>query len=75
MDFKVTTYEGTRRIAKAAFDFARNNGKKKVSIVTKANILKKTDGSFLEIARDVAKGSYPEIETDSWLWTSWLQTR
>lgn len=65
VDFKVTTYEGTRRIAKAAFDFARNNGKKKVSIVTKANILKKTDGSFLEIARDVAK-DYPEIETDSW---------
>ena len=65
VDFKVTTYEGTRRISKAAFDFARNNGKKKFSIVTKANILKKTDGSFLEIARDVAK-DYPEIETDSW---------
>ena len=46
MDFKVTTDAGTRRIARAAFDYARNNGKTNVAIVTKANIMKKTDGKF-----------------------------
>ena len=50
MDFKVTTDAGTRRIAKAAFDYARANGKKRVSIVTKANIMKKTDGDFQTIS-------------------------
>ena len=65
MDFKVTTNAGTRRIAKAAFDFARANGKKRVSIVTKANIMKKTDGDFQSICLDVAK-DYPEIQTDCW---------
>lgn len=64
-DFKVITTQGTRRIAKAAFDFARNNGKKHVAIITKANILKKTDGKFLEICYDVAK-DYPEIQVDDW---------
>ena len=65
MDFKVTTAEGTRRIAKKAFDFARDNGKKRVSIVTKANIMKKNDGDFQSICLDVAK-DYPEIEADCW---------
>lgn len=65
VDFKVTTLEGTRRIAKAAYDFARANGKKRVSIVTKANIMKKTDGDFLRICKEVAE-EYPEIETDNW---------
>ena len=65
VDFKVTTAEGSRRIAKAAFDFARANGKKRVSVVTKANIMKKTDGDFQSICLDVAK-DYPEIETDTW---------
>ena len=65
VDFKVTTSEGSRRIAKAAYDFARENGKKRVSIVTKANIMKKTDGDFQAIALDVAK-DYPEITTDTW---------
>ena len=46
VDFKVTTDAGTRRIARAAFEFARQNGKNRVSIVTKANIMKKTDGKF-----------------------------
>ena len=45
MDFKVTTDAGTRRIARAAFEFARANGKTNVAIVTKANIMKKTDGN------------------------------
>ena len=65
VDFKVTTAEGSRRIAKAAFDFAKASGKKRVSIVTKANIMKKTDGDFQSIALEVAK-DYPEIETDTW---------
>ena len=65
MDFKVTTDAGTRRIARAAFDYARTNGKTKVAIVTKANILKKTDGMFSRICHEVA-GDYPEITADDW---------
>ena len=65
MDFKVTTDAGTRRIAKAAFDFARANGKTNVAIVTKANIMKKTDGMFTRICHEVA-ADYPEITADDW---------
>ena len=65
VDFKVTTREGTLRIARAAYEFARANGKKRVSIVTKANIMKKTDGDFLRLCKEVAE-DYPEIETDNW---------
>lgn len=64
-DFKVTTTQGTERIARQAFEFARKNGKKHVAIITKANILKKTDGKFLEICYNVAK-DYPEIQVDDW---------
>ena len=66
VDFKVTTREGTMRIARAAMDHARATGKKRVSIVTKANIMKKTDGDFLEICRKIASEEYPELEIDSW---------
>lgn len=65
MDFCVTTTEGTNRIARLAFDFARRNNKNRVSIVTKANIIKTTDGKFLRICEDIAK-EYPEIQTDEW---------
>lgn len=65
MDFKVTTDAGTERIARAAFEYARKNGKKSVSIVTKANIMKKTDGKFSEICNRVA-AEYPEIEAEDW---------
>ena len=65
VDFKVTTDAGTRRIAKAAFDYARQNGKTRVSIVTKANIMKKTDGKFTAICHEVA-ADYPEITVDDW---------
>lgn len=65
VDFKVTTDAGTRRIAKAAFDYAKQNGKTRVSIVTKANIMKKTDGKFTAICHEVAK-EYPGIEVDDW---------
>ena len=65
MDFKVTTDAGTRRITKAAFDFARANGKTNVAIVTKANIMKKTDGMFTRICHEVA-ADYPEITAEDW---------
>ena len=65
VDFKVTTDLGTRRIARAAFEYAKNNGKTRVSIVTKANIMKKTDGKFTTIAHEVAK-DYPDITVDDW---------
>ena len=64
-DFKVTTNEGTKRIARAAFEYAKNNGKTNVAIVTKANIMKKTDGKFSEICHEVAK-DYPGIEAEDW---------
>jgi len=65
MDFKVTTDAGTGRIARTAFDFAKNNGKDRVAIVTKANIMKKTDGKFSEICRRVS-AEYPEIKAEDW---------
>src|SRR5665648_1055956 len=65
IDFKVTTSAGTKRIARAAFEFAKANGNQNVSIITKANIMKKTDGKFLELCYEVAK-EYPEIKTDDW---------
>ena len=64
-DFCVTTTEGTQRIAKAAFDYAKANGKTKVSIVTKANVVKTTDGKFLKLCNEIAK-DYPGIEVDDW---------
>ncbi len=65
MDFKVITTPGTERIARAAFEFARKNGKKRVTAVTKANVIKTTDGKFLEICQRIAR-EYPEIEFDDW---------
>ena len=65
IDFCVTTTEGTRRIAKLAYEFAKANGKERVSIVTKANVIKTTDGKFLNLCLDIAN-DYPEITTDEW---------
>ena len=65
VDFKVTTDLGTRRIARAAFDYAKNNGKTHVAVVTKANIMKKTDGKFTAIAHEVA-AEYPGITVDDY---------
>lgn len=65
IDFKVITSQGTERIAKAAFDFASKNGKKKVTVVTKANVVKTTDGKFLDICKEVSK-DYPDVEMDDW---------
>ncbi len=64
-DFTVTTTEGTERIAKLAYDFAAKNGKNSVSIVTKANIIKATDGKFLNICRKIGE-QYPDIDTNDW---------
>ena len=65
MDFKVTTDAGTRRIVRAAFEYARKNGKTNVAIVTKANIMKKTDGMFSAVAHEIA-AEYPGIEAEDW---------
>ncbi|MDG7042282.1 MAG: isocitrate/isopropylmalate dehydrogenase family protein [Nitrososphaerota archaeon] len=64
-DFKVITSVGAERIIRLAFDHARMTGKKKVTVVTKANVIKSTDGLFLKVAKEVAS-RYPEIEWDSW---------
>ncbi|AKG53963.1 isocitrate dehydrogenase [NAD] [Dehalogenimonas sp. WBC-2] len=58
---KMISETGTRRIVKYAFEYATRYGRKKVTAVHKANILKFSDGLFLSVARDVAK-NYPEIE-------------
>ena len=65
VDFKVTTDLGTRRIVRAAFEYARNNGKTHMSVVTKANIMKKTDGKFTAIAHEIA-AEYPEITVEDY---------
>ena len=65
VDFKITTDLGTRRIARAAFDYAKNNGKTHVAVVTKANIMKKTDGKFTAICHEVA-ADYPGITVDDY---------
>ncbi len=65
VDFKVTTDVGTRRIARAAFEYARNNGKTRLAVVTKANIMKKTDGKFTAICHEVAR-DYPEITVEDY---------
>ncbi len=65
VDFVVTTTEGTERIAKLAYDYARRNHKERVSIITKANVIKTTDGKFLNLCKNVGK-NYPEITTDEW---------
>ena len=65
MDFVVTTKQGSERIARIAYDYARRNGFTRVSLVTKANIVKTTDGNVLEDCHRVA-ALYPEITTDEW---------
>ncbi|RLF42410.1 MAG: isocitrate/isopropylmalate dehydrogenase family protein [Thermoplasmata archaeon] len=65
IDFKVITTQGAERIIRLAFDYAKKNNINKVTIVTKANVVKTTDGKFLKIAEEVAK-DYPEVEWDDW---------
>ena len=66
VDFSVTTTEGTNRIARLAYEFAKNNNKGRVTIVTKANVIKTTDGKFLNICQNIGK-EYPDITTDDWI--------
>lgn len=65
VDFTVATQPGSERIIRAAFDYAQKSGKKKVTVVTKANVIKTTDGKFLETAKEIAK-EYPDVEMDDW---------
>lgn len=65
LDFVVTTTEGSERIARMAYDYARKNKKDRVSIINKANVIKTTDGKFLNICKEVGN-EYPEITTDEW---------
>jgi len=61
ISIKPISVAGTQRIVQFAFDYARQNGRKKVTSVHKANIMKHTDGLWLEVSREVAK-QYPDIE-------------
>jgi isocitrate dehydrogenase (NAD+) len=65
IDFKVITTQGADRIIRLAFDYAKKNDINRVSVVTKANVVKRTDGKFLSMAETIAK-EYPEVEWDDW---------
>jgi isocitrate dehydrogenase (NAD+) len=65
VDFTVVTSQGTERIIRAAFEYAKVNGKTRVTAVTKANIIKTTDGKFLDMFKEIAK-DYPGITADDW---------
>lgn len=65
MDFVVATTEGCERISRLAYNYAKRNGKNRVSVVSKANVIKTTDGKFLNIAKKIGE-EYPEITTDEW---------
>ena len=65
VDFKVITSPGSRRIIDKAFKYAKDNGKTSVTVVTKANVVKTTDGKFLDMAREVA-ADYPGIDWEGW---------
>ena len=60
---KINTRKGSERIIRSAFEFARKFGRKKVTVVHKANVVRATDGLFLETAREVAK-DFPDIPMD-----------
>jgi len=65
-DFCVHTKQGTDRILRLAFDYAKKTGANRVSLVTKANVVKTTDGMYLNMAKKLAKEEYPEIKFDDW---------
>ena len=65
IDFKVITSQGAERIIRLAFEYAKKNNINKVTIVTKANVVKTSDGKFLDIGYRIAE-EYPEIECDDW---------
>ena len=65
VDFKVITTQGSERIIRLAFDYAKKNNINKVTVVTKANVIKTTDGKFLDMVEKVSK-DYPEVQWDDW---------
>jgi isocitrate dehydrogenase (NAD+) len=65
IDFTATTSQGSERIIRLAFEYARRNKINRVTMVTKANIVKTTDGKFLSIGYEIAK-EYPEVQCDDW---------
>ena len=65
IDFKVITKQGSDRIIRLAFDYAKKNNINRLTVVTKANVVKATDGRFLAMAEEIAK-EYPEVEWDDW---------
>ena len=65
IDFRLISTPGSERIIRAAFEHAKTNGRTRVTVVTKANIVKLSDGRFLQVAEQVA-ADYPDIEWDSW---------
>jgi isocitrate dehydrogenase (NAD+) len=65
-DFCVHTLQGTDRILRLAFDYAKKTGMNRVSLVTKANVVKTTDGMYLNMAKQLAKEEYPEVKFDDW---------
>ena len=65
IDFRLITIPGSERILRAGFEHAKKTGKTQVSVVTKANIVKTTDGLFLDTAKRIA-AEYPGIKWDAW---------
>ncbi len=65
VDFKVITTQGAERIIRLAFDYAHKNNINRVTVVTKANVVKTTDGKFLNMAEHIAR-DYPAVEWDDW---------
>lgn len=63
---KLISRPGCERIVRYAFDYARANGRKKVTCLSKDNIMKLTDGLFHEVFDEIAK-DYPDIKTDHWI--------
>lgn len=65
IDFKLITSPGSARILRLALEHAKKNGIKRVTMVTKANVVKTTDGMFLKVGYEMAR-EYPDIEVDDW---------
>ena len=65
MDFTVTSTQGSERLLRMAFEYANKNNINKVTLVSKANVVKTTDGKFLKVGYEIAK-EYPDIEVDDW---------
>ncbi len=65
VDFTVTTEQGCERIIRMAFEYARKNNVDRVTVITKSNVVKTTDGRFSRVFKRLAAG-YPGIKTDEW---------